>query len=278
MDNLRTVAHDWLIELNFTEASANIIVGLMIVALWIIIGIVFNFIVRKLIYRVVSIRNNDAKTVTIAKLLSSVLKYVVWFVITIVVLSEFGIDITPFIASAGVIGLAVGFGAQEIVKDFISGFFIIFEGSFTVGDVIEVDGFKGNVLSLGLRTTIIENWKGEQKVINNGEIRGLVNFSKNNSIAVVEFGIAYETDLSEFNELMKKFTLDSFNNYEDILQEPSFSGVKELADSSINMILIAKTKNMAHFNIERKLREDIVTLCNENNVSIPYPHVVVKND
>jgi len=202
----------------------------------------------------------------------------IWFIIVIISLTELSIDITPFIASAGVIGLAIGFGAQEIVKDFITGFFLIFDQSFDVGDIIEVDGFKGTVLELGLRVTRIQNWKGEIKIINNGDIQTLINYSKADSIALVDFGVAYDTDLLKLQELMEPLLDEIKQSYENITERPVFMGVTEFASSSINLRIMAKTKPMQHFGIERGIRKDIVVYFNKHNVEIPFPQIVVHND
>ena len=259
------------------SAIGNLIVSAISIALWIIVGFILSFIVRKIIKRFLKLSKDNARSITIGKLLNNIFKYVIWFIIVISILSELNVEIAPIIAAAGVLGLAVGFGAQEIVKDFISGFFIIFEGSFNVGEIIEVDGFKGTVLTLGLRTTTIENWKGEVRIINNGDISSVINFSRNNSIAIVEFGVAYDTDLMKLSEIMDGYIEKAFDEYDPIVEKPKFLGVSALADSSINVLLIAKTNSMEHFQVERDMRRDIVKLCEDNNIEIPFPHVVVKN-
>lgn len=277
MDGLKLQLFELLQDLGINDILSNLIVSVVTIVLWVFIGLLVNIIVKKIIYRVLKIGDNNARALTIGKLVSSVIKYVVWFIVGMVILSELNIDVTPFIASAGVIGLAIGFGAQEIVRDFISGFFIIFEGSFNVGDVIEVDGFKGNVLGLGLRTTSIQNWKGEIKIINNGDINSLINFSKADSIAVIDFGVAYETDLAKLSKLMESFVKETFNKHDEIIEIPKFLGVIELADSSINLRVIAKTGSMKHFQVERDVRKDVVTYLSKNDVDIPFPQLVIRN-
>ncbi|MDV2887601.1 mechanosensitive ion channel, partial [Alkalihalophilus pseudofirmus] len=115
---------------------------------------------------------------------------VVYFIALMMVLSVFGIDAKALIAGAGVVGLAVGFGALSLVKDVISGFFIIFEDQFSVGDHIRVGEFEGNVETIGLRTTKLKSWTGELHILPNGNITEVTNFSVNNSIAVIDIAIA----------------------------------------------------------------------------------------
>jgi len=255
-----------------------IIISLAAVLLWIIVGIIMIKISKLIVYRILRPKQKGPRALTIAKLLSNIIKYLIWFIVLIIALTELSVDITPFIASAGVLGLAIGFGAQEIVKDFITGFFLIFDQAFDVGDVIEVDGFKGTVLELGLRVTRIRNWKGEIKIINNGDIQTLINYSRADSIAIVDFGVAYETDLLKLQELMEPLLDEIHSRYDNITEMPSFLGVTELANSSINLRIIAKTKPMQHFGVERGIRKDIVVYFKKNNIEIPFPQVVVHND
>lgn len=277
MTDLRTILYDYLNTV-LPEWLVAIIMGAVAILFWVIIGKFAIIIVKKIMYKVLRVKTKGARALTVAKLVSDIVKYVVWFVVVIMILIDLNVNITPFLASAGVVGLAIGFGAQEIVKDFLSGFFIIFEGSFNVDDVIEVDGFKGKVLEMGLRTTIIQNWKGEQKIINNGDINSLINFSKADSIAVVDFGVAYDTDLNKLYELMPPFVEQTKEKYENIIEMPSFLGVTELADSSINLRIIAKTKTMQHFQVERDIRRDIVNYFGEHDIEIPFPQVVIHYD
>lgn len=278
MTGLKESLYQLLLDLNIPEVVSNLIVIVIVVVLWILVGVLIHKSVRSILYKVLKIKQRGARAITLGKLISNVTKYFIWFVIGIVVLSEMNVDITPFIASAGVIGLAVGFGAQAIVKDFISGFFIIFEESFNAGDIIEVNGFKGTVLVLGLRTTRIQSWKGEINIINNGDIRSVINYSMSDSIAIVEFGVGYNTDLLKLQRLLDVFVVKTNELYEEIIEVPSYSGVIELAESSINLRITAKTKSQLHFKVERDIRRDLVILLNENGIEIPFPQLVIHHD
>lgn len=275
--------HDFLISIlnipgdSYQMELLNLAVQFLIAFLWIVFAIVFIKVFSKIIDKLLRVNNKGAKALTISKLSKNIVKYIVWFIVVMVLLSNFGVDLTPFLASAGVVGLAVGFGAQELVRDFISGFFIIFDGDFQVGDVIEVDDFMGAVLSIGLRNTVIENWKGQQKIINNGSIQSIVNYSRANSVAIIDFGVAYDTDLQKLNEMMTEFLEMIFRKYEKIVEEPKFLGVVELSDSSINMRLIAKTKTLEHYQIERDIRSDLVEFLTQKGIEIPFPQVVIHN-
>lgn len=277
MGGLNTIILDFFTELGLTTVVAEILVSVIVILLWLVVGIILNFVVRKSIFRLMKSRDFESRTTTIGRLITSVVRYTIWLIILVVILREMNVDVMPIVASAGVLGLAIGFGAQQIVKDFIAGFFIMFESIFNVGDLIQVDGFTGNVVKIGLRTTTLQNWKGEVKTVSNGEIRGVINYSKNDNLAVVEFGVAYDTDLGKLSELMQEFVSIEFDKYDNIIDKPNYLGVTKLDSSSVNLLLVAKTKTLQHFQVERDLRKDIVTYFAEKGIEIPYPHVVVKN-
>lgn len=280
MSNLSETLYNYVIDpagLNMNEALAQISITLVTIFVWVIVGLFASKIIKVVIFKSMRVNKNEARALTVAKLLNSIAKYVVWFIVALMILGALNINITPFIASAGVVGLAIGFGAQEIVKDFISGFFIIFEGSFNVGEIVQIDGFKGTILSLGLRTTIIENWLGEQKIINNGNISSMINYSRNDTIAIIDFGVGYDTDLNKLNGHMLEFAKVIEAKYEVITKVPQFLGVMELADSSINLRMIVTTETMKHFQVERDVRKDLVEMLLSNDIEIPFPQVVVHN-
>ncbi len=278
MIGIRDGLYDILIDINLPEVITNLIVVSIFIVLWVIIGIISQIAIKHILFKVLKLKRKGPRAVTIGKLSSSVSRYIIWFIVAIAILGELNIDVTPFLASAGIVGLMIGFGAQEMVKDFISGFFIIFEESFNVEDVVEVEGFKGEIISVGLRTTRIMNWKGEIKIINNGDIRSVINYSKSNSVAIVKFGVAYETDLLKLQDLMAIFIQNTYLKYDEIIETPIFSGITELADSSINMQLLAKTETQKHYQVERNLRRDLVIYLTEKNIEIPFPQLVVHDE
>jgi len=212
---------------------------------------------------------------TITKVMNSIVKYLVSIISILVVLSLWGVNVAPALAGLGILGLVIGLGAQKFINDLISGFFIVFEHHFDVGDKIEVQGFKGDVTDIGLKTTRVRNWKGDVKIISNGEISSLINFSRNFSIAVAEFGIAYKEDVQKTIDLLKEELPKMRPEFPVIIEDPQVLGVIELASSGVNLRVIAKTLSEQHYAIERELRKRIKQILDENNIEIPFPQVVV---
>ncbi len=212
---------------------------------------------------------------TISRVMRSTSKYLVWTITILGILALWGMNVVPALAGLGIIGLVIGLGAQKIINDLISGFFIIFEQHFNVGDKIEVQGFKGEVIDIGLKTTKIKNWKGEIKILSNGEISNLINFSRDHSVAVVEFGIAYRENIQAVIDLLNQELPKIKVLYPQIIETPSVSGVIDLANSSVNLRVIAKTLNEQHYAVERGIRQRIKEILDENNIEIPFPQLVI---
>lgn len=212
---------------------------------------------------------------TISRVMRSTSKYLVWTITILAILALWGMNVVPALAGLGIIGLVIGLGAQKFINDLISGFFIIFEQHFNVGDKIEVQGFKGEVIDIGLKTTKIKNWKGEIKILSNGEISNLINYSRDHSIAVVEFGIAYRENIQAVIDLLNQELPKIKVMYPQIIEAPTVSGVIDLANSSVNLRVIAKTQNEQHYAVERGLRQRIKEVLDVHGIEIPFPQIVV---
>jgi len=215
---------------------------------------------------------------TIAKVSTSVVKYLVYVLIVIIILAIWGVNVMPAIAGLGIAGIVIGLGAQKFINDLISGFFIIFEHHFDVGDIIDVGGFKGEVIDIGLKTTKIRSWKGEVKILANGDIDNLTNYSRNPSIGIVDFGIAYAEDVQKTINLLTTELPKLREVYPNMLEDPQVVGVTELANSSVNLRVIVKTVTETHYAIERGMRQKIKEILDQNHIEIPFPQVVVHQD
>jgi moderate conductance mechanosensitive channel len=221
---------------------------------------------------------NQKRKRTIARVIRSITKYTIKIVAVLIILSIWGVNIAPALAGLGILGLVIGLGAQRFINDLISGFFIIFEHQFDVGDKIEVKGFKGEVIDIGLKTTKLQNWKGEIMILSNGEISSFINFSKNPSVAIVEFGIAYKENMKEVIDLITKELLPLRLAFPEIIEDPKVLGVIALDQSSVNIRAIAKTLNEQHYGVERAMRQKIKEILDEHGIEIPFPQVVVHNN
>lgn len=218
---------------------------------------------------------NQKRKKTVGKLLSSITRYSLGIISIVIILSLWGVNVGPALAGLGIAGLVIGLGAQKFINDLISGFFIIFEQHYDIDDVIEVQGFKGVVTDIGLKTTRIRNWKGDVKIMANGDMTNITNFSRNTSLAIVDFGIAYETDIQKTFDLLEE-NLPKFKEGKlEIVENPQNLGVINLNSSSVDIRVIVKTLNEQHYGVERALRKFIKELLDKNGIEIPFPQVVV---
>lgn len=194
---------------------------------------------------------------TLSKLLTNVITTTVNFVVILLVLDQLGIPLTPFIASAGVVGLAVAFAAQNLVRDVITGFFIIFEDQFAVGDTVQIGSIKGVVKEIGLRTTIIKNWTGEIHIVPNGSIGQVTNFSLHNALAVVDYTVSNDIDFEVATAVIRETTHQLFEEHEQIVKEPTILGVQSIAGTSVVLRITAECLPNTQEEVTRLLNEHI---------------------
>ncbi|WP_226668626.1 mechanosensitive ion channel family protein [Metabacillus litoralis] len=268
-----TDAELWI---SFGQGLLKIVLIFIVASIFIRIG---RIAIRKVfLFRGKSpIRISERRENTLSKLLENILTYVIYFVVIIMVLETLGINVGALLAGAGIIGLAVGFGAQNLVKDIITGFFIIFEDQFSVGDFIRVSTFEGTVEEIGLRTTKIKSWTGELHILPNGSITEVTNYSIHNSIAVVDISISYESDIPEAERVIQELLTEIPDKYEDVVTPPELLGVQTLGASEVILRVICEVEPMRHFHISRMLRKDIKICLDEMGIEIPYPRIVMYN-
>ncbi|MFU8792727.1 MAG: mechanosensitive ion channel family protein [Acholeplasmataceae bacterium] len=252
-------------------------IGAVIGSLFIVFISLLIFRISKMIFKRVESKEgpNQKRKKTIAKVTTSIIKYIVGIFAILAILALWGVNVLPALAGLGILGLIIGLGAQKFINDLISGFFIIFEHHFDVGDIIEAQGFKGEVIDIGLKTTKIRNFKGEVKILANGQIDSLVNYSQKFSLALVEFGIAYKENIQQTIDLLNEELPKFAETLPDIIEPPVILGVTELANSSVNIRVMARTLTEKHYGIERKFRQRIKELLDEHGIEIPFPQVVV---
>lgn len=219
--------------------------------------------------------DNEKRKTTIMKVTMSIINYIIKLIALLLILSVWGVNVLPALAGLGILGLVVGLGAQGLIKDVIAGFFIIFEKHFDIGDMIEVDGFKGEVIDIGLKTTRVKNWVEDVKIFNNSSVQNVINFSRTQSLAIIEFGIAYGEDVDKTIKILTEELPKIRESIPEIVDDPVCAGVVALADSSVNLRVMAKTKTEAHYGVERALRKEIKKILDAHDIEIPFPQVVI---
>lgn len=215
---------------------------------------------------------------TIADVLKSLATALIMLVAALLCLSELNIDLAPLIAGAGIAGLAVGFGAQSLVKDFLAGIFILVEDQFGVGDVVDVGETSGTIEKVSLRTTTLRDVSGVVWTVPNGEIHRTANHSQLWSRAILDIGVSYDTDIDQASEIMKSVADELWReNREDatILEEPSVWGVQELGNDAVVIRLVVKTDPSEQWGVGRILRARIKKAFDDVGIEIPFPQRTV---
>ncbi len=225
-------------------------------------------------------KNNKAKkrhAVTLANVLYSAVKYVSCGIMIIILLGVWGINVKPLLAGAGIIALAVSLGAQKFISDLINGIFIVFQNYYDVDDVVEINGFKGRVMEVSVKSTKLINWKNEIKIIANGNIGDVTNFSRAPSVALLEIEIDYNENIDEVVALLNEKLLVIRENYPQIIEGPYVNGVTDLGSNGVKIGIIVKTNPEEYYDVVREIRRYVKNLFDTEQILIPYNQVVIHN-
>ena len=218
------------------------------------------------------------KTITVTLLLLNLLKWVVAIASVFIIMGAWGADTTLMLASAGVLTLIIGLGSQALVQDILAGIFIVFEGDFQVGDIVIVDGWRGEVKAIGIRTTKLVDAGGNIKIVNNSDIRSIVNQTQELSVAKCYVGISYGDRIEKVEKIIADNLPAIKEKIPAIIEGPFYKGVTELAESSVNLLFVAKCKEADIYQVQRDLNREIKIVFDDNNVNIPFPQITVSYD
>lgn len=219
----------------------------------------------------------EKRALTLAHIVKTVGATTIVIIATMMGLREFGLDITPIIAGAGVVGLAVGFGAQSLIKDVIGGFFIILEGQFGVGDVIKTGEITGQVERLNMRVTVLRDVNGAVHFIPNSELKVVSNLTKEWSRVALDVGVAYREDIDRVVGVLERIGQELAADERTgamILEPPEVLGIEAFGESQITIKVLVKTLPQKQWEVARELRKRIKAGFDKEGIEIPYPHRV----
>lgn len=270
----------WIAEVMNLQGLESTIYFILKIAMTFLSFFIAAFLVKvskKVIYKSFSRFSMERRSDTVASLLSSFVKYIIYFIIFCNVLVMWGVNITSILALGGAASVAIGLGAQDIIKDMMAGLFIIMENQFGVGDIVELNGFSGTVESIGIRTTRIRNADGNVHIVPNGQISVITNMSKGFNRAVVDIAVAYGEDIDRVFAVLKDEFINIFDNklIEGIIDEPQVWGINELGESSVIIRIVADSEIGENWRIERELRRFVLKRFEKENIEIPFQQVVV---
>ncbi|MBQ9910119.1 MAG: mechanosensitive ion channel family protein [Lachnospiraceae bacterium] len=222
------------------------------------------------------IQPKTGKGKSVHSLIDSFLIYAVTLIGIIWGLSAIGINLSTIFASIGIIALIIGFAAESLIEDIITGLFLVFEDEFNVGDIIEYNGFRGTVTKIGIRVTCIQDAGGNVKIVNNSDIRNILNKSKALSAAVVDAPISYAADLEKAEEVLNAILEKMPELYPDTFTTvPTYVGVQELGASSVNLRVVAHVDESKVFSASRLMNREIKIGLDKAGIEIPFQQVVI---
>jgi small conductance mechanosensitive channel len=278
-DTLIETAARWWASLG-GAATTLLRVTLIVVAAWVLIAVLQRAI-RTLRERIAS-RMDDRESAKRAETLGRVFRYLASVVVSLIavmlVLAELGVSVAPILGAAGVVGLAIGFGAQSLVKDFFTGFFILLENQIRQGDVVKLGDHAGMVEVVTLRYVQLRDYDGNVHYVPNGHISTVINMTRGFSNAVMDIGVAYRENVDEVMGVMRGVaaTLREDPGFEHkILAELEIAGVESLADSAVVIRCRFRTLPLEQWGVKREYLRRLKAAFDEHGIEIPYPHMTV---
>lgn len=243
----------------------------------VIIAVIFVVLISNVVLMILAMfQDKKGRVGTLSTVVASLVKYAAVLIGFCWVLSIIGVNVSTIFASVGIVALILGFGAESLVADMVTGVFILFENQYNVGDIIEVGGFRGTVQEIGIRTISVVDSGGNVKIINNADMKNVINRSDLRSVAVSDISVSYETDLDELDKILPEIFAEIKKKHEDIFTEHiECIGVETLADSGVVLRIIADVTEENIFKGRRILNKELKTAFDKRHISIPYPQVDV---
>ena len=252
----------------FTQGVPGFLKCVAIIGCATAVGIVLHYLTK--VKRV-----GSQKFTTVFILVVNFLKWVVVIGAIFMCLSACGLKAEFSAAGAGIVALIIGLGSQSLVADILAGIFIVFEGDYQVGDIVVLDGWRGEIQSIGVRTTKLIDAGYNVKIINNSEIKTIINQSKELSLAKCYVSTRYEDRIENIEAVIADHLAEIKDKIPAIVEGPFYKGVSELGASSVDLLFVAKCKEEDIYQVQRDLNREIKIMFDNNNIGIPFPQVVV---
>lgn len=253
--------------------NKKVYMPIVYIVLGILLYSILSSVINKILAKSKGQRGKDKRRDTIINLARSVIKYIILVFIILGILKLYGVDTTSIIASLGVFAAVIGLAFQDIIKDLLAGASIIFDNKYAVGDAVEINGFKGTVIELGLRTTKIKSFSGEIKCISNSSFSEVTNFNLANADLFLKLNVAYDTNIDKLESVLGNLKKEILKI--DNVIDYNLLGVDEFSDSSIVYMVDITCKAMTSLGIKRKVLKLVKETFDKEKISIPYATIDV---
>lgn len=236
---------------------------------YIVIGIILLRIVSFIINKISKNKYVDKKKKTIISLIKNILKWLVYLFVILSILSVYGVDTSGIIASLGIAGLVIGLALQDIIADFVAGIFILFDDQYIIGDVVEINGFKGEVIGFGLMSTKIKNAYGDVLIISNSSFKEVRNFSRVNNSLLITLDVSYDTDIDKLEKVLEDLR-DDILKLDNVIGNYNLLGINEFSSNSIRYLVNIECKPNCQYQIKRDFFKLVKKSFDKNKIEIPY--------
>lgn len=223
-------------------------------------------------------KKSNKKALTTITVSTNIIKYMLYIADFLMILDVWGVDTKGLLTSLGVVGVIVGLSLQDLLKDIIAGTSILTEDQYKVGDNIKVGDFRGDVISLGLKTTKIRAYTGEIKIIANRNITEVINYSLRSAKSVVDIPTSYEDDIDKVRNTLETICKKMEEEKEYLIGKIQILGIESLSDSSVDFRIVATTKSEYSIVFKRELQEETIREFKKQKLTIPYPQMEVHNE
>ena len=249
------------------HAIPNTLKTIAIIGVAVTLAIVLHYL-AKIVFR-------SKKGKTISRLIVSFVKWAIGLTGVFLILDAWGAPATATLTGAGVLALIIGLGSQSLVADILAGIFIVFEGEFQVGDIVIVDGWRGEVTEIGIRTTKLLDVGGNVKIVNNSEIKTIINQTQELSLAKASVFVSYNARIEKVEAVIADNIAKVKEKIPAIVEGPIYMGVSELGESGVELLFVAKCKEDDIYQVQRDINREIKIMFDDNNIEIPFNQLVV---
>lgn len=249
----------------------------------IIIAFVVDIIINKLLNLRIVINKNLTKheqrsKETVLAMCKNIIKVLIIIISILYILQVYGVNTSALVASVGAFSIVIGLAFQDVLKDLLVGASIILESQFAIGEIVEINGFKGEIISLTLKTTRIKSYTGEVKIISNRYIAEITNYSLDNVLVKVIASVSYETDNQKVEKVLNELISKLNKTIPELKSDIIIEGIDSLNDSSVDYLLTTKSSVRNEFLVKRKILKEVKNAFDKNGIEIPYPQVEVHNE
>ena len=249
----------------------------------VLVGILVYNIIKEIVNNKISIKKQLTKhekrsIETVHLLIKNIIKVTIIIIVLLSILQVLGVNTSALIASIGAVTVVIGLAFQDLLKDYLVGAAIILESQFAIGEIVEINGFKGEVVSLNLRSTRIKALTGETKIIANRHISEVTNFSLDKVLVKTVVSVSYEDDIQKVEKVLNKLIERLDEKIEELSGPINIEGVDSLSSSSVDFLLTCKTSDRNKFIVKRKILREVKLEFDKNNIKIPYTQIEVHNE